>query len=282
MASSLRQTPRRYSDLRLFAFGLAERFAQALGGRRFYSRRFLSPPLVRREVITRADLPETLEGLRIALLSDLHAGPFLDSASMTGVIDTTLAARPDLVVFCGDFIAHRVEAGVLLAEVMAPLAQVPLGALAVFGNHDYRGRREGEIEESFVRTGWSFLRNRGRRLGELPLVVTGIEDPEEGRVLDIEAAREALEPADLEVCLCHNPSTGPSLAREGCLAVLSGHSHGRQIDLPFLRGLGPAHPGLRVELGSTTLITSRGLGVVGLPLRVGAPAEVVLIELSAG
>jgi predicted MPP superfamily phosphohydrolase len=53
-----------------------------------------------------------------------------------------------------------------------------------------------------------------------------------------------------------------------------------QVDLPFVRRLGPDHPGQRVELGPTTLIVSAGLGVVGAPWRVGAPAEVVLLELA--
>ena len=64
--------------------------------------------------------------------------------------------------------------------------------------------------------------------------------------------------------------------------MLSGHTHGTQVDLPRLRKLGPQHPGLRVELGGTTLIVSRGLGVVGLPLRIGAPPELVVIRLTAG
>jgi predicted MPP superfamily phosphohydrolase len=63
--------------------------------------------------------------------------------------------------------------------------------------------------------------------------------------------------------------------------VLSGHTHGTQIDAPFLRRFGPAHPGLRVALGATTLLVTRGLGVVGVPLRFGAEAEVLLVTLAA-
>ena len=282
MTSNLRQAPRRYSPLRLCVFWLAERLARVSGGRWFYARLFLSPPLVRHEVIRRQGLPASLDGLRIAHLSDLHAGVLLGATSMGGVIEATLAENPDLVVFTGDFIAGEVGPGVDLAGVMAPLAQVPLGAFAVFGNHDYRGRQEGKIERAFTQKGWGFLRNRGQRLGALPLVLTGVEDPEEGREVDIEAARAGMGEGDLELCLCHNPSSGSYLARQECLAILSGHTHGRQIDLPFLRTLGPAHPGLRVELGPTALVISRGLGVAGVPLRVGAPAEIVLLELRGG
>ena len=64
-------------------------------------------------------------------------------------------------------------------------------------------------------------------------------------------------------------------------AVLSGHTHGAQVDLPFLRDLGPPHPGIRIELGATTVFVTRGLGVVGLPLRTGAPAEVSFLTLQS-
>jgi predicted MPP superfamily phosphohydrolase len=71
--------------------------------------------------------------------------------------------------------------------------------------------------------------------------------------------------------------------------VLSGHSHGHQIDLPLVRRLGPHHPGDRRETGAdgapgsagVTSIVSRGLGAVCVPLRVRSPAEVVLVELGA-
>ena len=112
------------------------------------------------------------------------------------------------------------------------------------------------------------------------MVITGLEDLEEGRVVDVAAARKDLRSGDTEIMLCHNPRGARVLARQGCAAILSGHTHGTQVDLPWLRSLGPDHPGLRVEFGRTSLIVSRGLGVVGAPLRINAPAEVVVVELS--
>ena len=88
--------------------------------------------------------------------------------------------------------------------------------------------------------------------------------PDPGAGIDPEAARANLEPDDVEVLLSHNAGGGPHLAREGCAAILSGHSHGGQIDLPILRGIGPPHPGVRVPLGPTVLIVSRGLSNSGV------------------
>ena len=86
-------------------------------------------------------------------------------------------------------------------------------------------------------------------------------------------------PGDVELLLCHNPDGAPGLARPGCAAILSGHTHGHQINLPLVRRAAPPHPGDRVERGATACITSTGVGAIGVPIRLRAPAEVVLLEL---
>ena len=127
--------------------------------------------------------------------------------------------------------------------------------------------------------------------GEDVLAVTGVEDIEESKHVDAAAARREVREGDVEIALCHNPAGAPLLARPGCAAVLSGHTHGNQIDLPGFDRVGPPHPGDRRDVshgpgprgeprGATALITSLGLGVVGAPLRVRAPAEVVFVELT--
>ena len=100
--------------------------------------------------------------------------------------------------------------------------------------------------------------------GEQPRVLAAVDAAARGDIAREDA--ESLLSAHLE-------------ARERCIAVLSGHTHGTQLDLPLLRRAGPAHPGLRVPFGPTTLIVSRGLGAIGLPLRWGAPAEVVIVNV---
>ena len=157
------------------------------------------------------------------------------------------------------------------------------GVLAVFGNHDYKGRREGQIAAELASQGVDVLRNEARRCdtGAGVLAVVGLEDVEESKGVDLAGARADLQSGDVELVLCHNPLAAPLLAREGCAAVLSGHSHGTQVDLPVLRTSGPPHPGTRLRLGPTTLIVSRGLGVVVVPVRVAAPSEIVVVRLEA-
>lgn len=280
-AGEIRVPPRRFGRGRIRLFRGVERACAWLGGRALYRRLHLAPGRfrVREERVEVRGLPAGLAGLSLVQLSDLHAGSFLGRGDLRAVVDEVRRLDPDLVVLTGDFITHHWSEVLPLVEDLAG-ARGRLGTFAVFGNHDYKDRQEGRIAGALEAHGVRFLRNDRvllERDGER-FALVGLEDLEEGREVDLERARRGLA-GELELVLCHNPRGAPALARLGARLVLSGHTHGLQVDLPWLRTLGPQHPGLRVELGDTTLIVSRGLGVVGLPLRVGAPAELVVVRL---
>lgn len=257
--------------------------ARWLGGRRLYHRRSLAPGRlrVRRERLAVEGLPAALEGFRIAQLSDVHAGPFLGRGDLDGVLAFLAEERPDVVCWTGDYVIHGPENMMpVLDELCRCLGE--RATFAVFGNHDYKGRKELRISEALKEAGWRFLRNDAAtvEVGTATVAFGGVEDLEEGKGVDFDRGAATFPGADVRVGLCHHPAGAPEYAARGAHLVLSGHSHGSQVDLPFLRDLGPAHPGLRVRLGSCELVVSRGLGVIGLPLRIGAPAEVVLVELA--
>jgi predicted MPP superfamily phosphohydrolase len=279
--------PRRFSRLRIAAFAAIERIAALMGGRALYRHRHLSPARlhVREEWVEVPGLPRDLDGFSIAHLSDLHAGPFLGAGDLGGVIRVLADLGPDVVCWTGDFVVHGIHNVMPLQRELMELVGAR-ATFAVFGNHDYLHREEWRFVEAMEPAGWRFLRNDSALLevGAARVGFCGIEDPEEGKVVDVERAVRGRCDAgvpgrpDLVVALSHGPQAAPQFAARGVHVVLSGHSHGTQVDLPFLRDLGPAHPGLRVELGASTLVVSRGLGVIGAPLRVGVPAEVVVLR----
>jgi predicted MPP superfamily phosphohydrolase len=278
----LRVSQRRFSDRRLALFRAVEATAAALGGRRVYRRRHLRAGRfrLREERIVWPGLAAGLDGLTLAHLSDFHGGCFLGAGDLLEVVDTVNDLAVDLVVLTGDYMTHHVSEALPVIDDLARLKS-RLGTFAVFGNHDYKDRLEHLMVERGEAGGIRFLRNACERI-ELDggaLALTGLEDLEEARVVDVAAARAEVRPGDLEIMLCHNPAGARDLAHPACAAILSGHTHGTQVDLPFLRSLGPKHPGLRVRFGATTLIVNRGLGIVGLPWRHGTPAEVVLVKL---
>jgi uncharacterized protein len=283
-ASDLRRAPRRYSGARSGVVRALGALARVAGGRARYRRQHLRSGRFaeRSETIAVPGLPRALQGLRCVQLSDLHAGPYLGPGGLSDVVDSVNALEPDFVFLTGDLIS---TAWIDALEILDDLARVRprIATLGAFGNHDYHGRNEGRIAEAYAQRGIRFLRNECARFerGGAAVAVVGLEDLEEAKAVDLERARSGVRAGDLELVLCHNPLGALRLARPGCVAVFSGHTHGGQLSLPVLWRFGPAHPGLRVKLGPTTLILSRGLGTVGLPFRLGAPTDVVMVTFQA-
>jgi predicted MPP superfamily phosphohydrolase len=186
----------------------------------------------------------------------------------------------DALAITGDFLTHRMEDSLLVMDDLARI-RAPMGRFAVLGNHDYRGRREPELIAACARAGVRVLVDEAVVLerGGAKLWLRGVGDLEEARLLDPQAGAQAIPEHEPDILLAHHPHAGRSCVRGRTLAVLCGHTHGTQIDLPLLRRLGPAHPGLRYRSGSALVVVSRGLGVVGVPLRIGAPAEIVFLRL---
>ncbi|MCP5021238.1 MAG: hypothetical protein GY930_05625 [bacterium] len=280
---SPKQYPRRHSSARLALFHICRTLATVMGGRAFYRWCCLGSKrlVVRDQIVCSPNLPEELEGFTVLHLSDLHAGPFLAEGDLSHLPGRLDGRVPDILAITGDFITDT-HADALRVIPDLGLFKTRLGGWAVFGNHDYRHHGHVHIVQALQEQGIQTLQDEGQRVGDLPLWISGLSDLEERPNPDPARARKGMRPGDMELMLCHNPLGAKALAHPRCAAILSGHSHGGQIDLPWLRNLGPIHPGLSLLLGQTTLIVNRGLGVVGFPWRLGAPAEMVWIELRRG
>ncbi|MBI3817214.1 MAG: metallophosphoesterase [Planctomycetes bacterium] len=273
--------PRRFSPARRVFFSSIEWICRGLGGRHFYRIYYLTPPRlrVRVEEVVVSGFARELDGFSIVQLTDLHGGPFLRARDLERVIDAANALAPDAIAITGDFLTHRTEEALELAPAFAKL-RARKGIFAIFGNHDYRGRREGEIERALAANGVTTLRNASRLLAE-NCYIAGVEDLEEGKYPDFNKALAGIPAGAAVVLLCHHPAGLEFAAPRGVSLVLSGHTHGTQIRLPIVRNLGPAHEGDRLQSGPTTLIVSHGIGAIGVPLRVGTRAEIVYIKLRA-
>jgi len=284
------KTPRRFSSVVIRLFDLARWLGSAVWPGRWAYRRFIARGglQLHEESIPVAGLPRALQGLRIAQISDLHAGQFLDESTLDPVVDLVRACHPDVLVVTGDFITNRADDVRALGSVFSRLPG-PLGKFAVFGNHDYRQRREGEIVSALRRQGVHVLRNASEAVvrGGATLRIVGLEDIEEGRVADLDLAVQDCAPDDgATLLLCHHPDIVDSLPDGRFDLVLCGHTHGGQIVLPWLGS--PAKRWLPRQLSGTRALTgggfchvNRGLGVLVVPVRLGARAEVSCLTLVA-
>jgi predicted MPP superfamily phosphohydrolase len=249
-------------------------------------------PGITRLTLSFPDLPPGLDGLKLVHLSDLHIGPMLAPKTVARWRALTDREAPDLLVVTGDFVDS-------LPGEIAPFIEsfgnfpAPFGCFAILGNHDYFTDPR-PIWKALEGGGFQCLENANRlvnRKGAL-LAVIGISDPmaSNGGFRGIhfgdgprpEVAITGIPDRAWRICLSHRPSNWDLAVRTGAKLTLSGHTHGGQVNIiPFVssaRMMGPYTQGLFVENGFS-LYVSRGLGVVGIPMRLGAPPEIVVITL---
>lgn len=226
------------------------------------------------------------DGLRLVQLSDLHAGCFLDESSLDPMLALASSFEPDVLCLTGDFVTRGAFEVELLGRVFARIP-APLGKFAVFGNHDYRRRHEGVIVAALRRQGVRVLRNASALVtrGGARVRIAGLEDIEEAKIADLDAATAEFDGSEhARILLCHHPDIGDLLPAGRFDLVLSGHSHGGQIVLPLVGSLGrpwmPSRIAGRYPLpGGGVHYVNRGIGVMVLPFRLGAPAEVTCFVL---
>jgi predicted MPP superfamily phosphohydrolase len=227
-------------------------------------------------------LPEELDGLRIAHLSDLHLGvPSRGAGAVARAVEWVVERGPDLVCLTGDLVSRRSGLPALERhlERLAP-------CFVVLGNHDYASSRDPfsqRLEEGELRLpdGVSLLADstleldvRGRRVQ-----VVGVDPRSYSRGV-AKPARLADATADVRILLCHFPGVARMLPSDVYDLVLSGHLHAGQIVVPFPGGkLRLAHLRARdvegvYHYGRMVLHVSPGIGTTFVPFRFFARPEV--------
>lgn len=251
---------------------------------------FLVEPLWLQRTRTRIHvrgLHPSLEGFRIALLTDLHAGEGTPLWLVRRACRLAMEARPHLVALTGDLVADGWDAFAPVLDALGAL-RAPYGVWTVPGNHDHvvgiRRWREEVARHPVLRD----LTNRARvlRVGGARLCVAGVDDWARGAP-SLAALPDPAE-RDFTLLLAHSPDQAEA-ARRACDAVglvVSGHTHGGQVRLPFVGALKNAaeheeiyEEGLR-RRPWTQVYTSRGVGTVHIPVRFLCRPEVAVLELT--
>lgn len=250
-------------------------------------------PIVTRRVLSFPDLPAPLEGLTVLHLSDLHGGIHLGGDRMQDIVAQANALKPDLILQTGDMI--DISRSYIPAYVRAfGGLQAPYGCVTVLGNHDhYTGaaavaRAVRDAGHVFVSNGCHVIERGGA-----VLAVLGIDDPVNWTLDDpqdayVERALRRAPPEAFKVLLAHRPGAWDAAAPRGIPLTLAGHIHGGQFCVPFVGWsagrLITKYVMGHFQRGTSQLYVSRGIGVVGVPLRIFAPPEIELFELrrSAG
>jgi len=258
---------------------------------------FVEPQIL---VTTRHQLDHPLApSIKIALVSDLHVGPYKNKKNIEKVVKRIEASVPDLVLLAGDFVNSNSAS---LSD-LSPLADIhaPLGIFAVLGNHDIGesrsllGKREkrkdrgDEIEGYLEQLGINVLRNENTKITSVDgdFFVAGINDLW-GEKHNLKKSLQGIPKNKFIILLSHNPSILDRELSTKAHLITSGHTHGGQIRLPGFGPLSslPTTLGQKYDHGlfgmndDTTLIITRGAGETTNRMRLFAWPEIVTIELS--
>ncbi len=231
-------------------------------------------------------LPEAFSGLRIVQISDIHHGLFLPEQWLAEAVQQTNRLRADIVVLTGDFVTYSRANIEPAAEILSRL-RARYGVLAVLGNHDFRVGADA-VTSALRRKHIEVLRNQhvAIQFGGSSLYVAGVDDY--GYGADVRRAVRGIPRDSATVLLAHNPRIIHLASRHGVSLVLSGHTHGGQVNLPLLGtvyGRSPERLRYKIgwdRLGPTQIYVSRGIGTIVLPWRLRCPAEITHLELLPG
>jgi len=220
-------------------------------------------------------LPPSCDGLRIALLTDIHHSALVPAEDVARAVALANAHKPDLVILGGDYVTAGDRAFVEpVAELLAPL-DAPLGVFAILGNHD----DDRDMPAALMRRHMTVLKDQRTRIEVrgAGLELAGIrfwtrEQTKIARIL-----KGAQDPV---VLLAHDPRRLVEAAALDIPVVLSGHTHGGQIVIPGLGALAARKYPVAAGTGSeknTAIFVSRGIGTVYLPIRINCPPEVAIV-----
>ena len=259
---------------------------------------------LKEQVVEVQDLPVGFDGYRIAVFSDFHLGNWNQKYKvMEYVTELINKTNPDIIIFSGDMINnfHQETEG---WEPYFKQLKSKDGMYAVLGNHDYgdytnwdspeEKSKNLELTKQNIRNlGFRLLLNEHTDLikGSDTITLAGVENFGSGHFDDYSDLKKALAHTKRErkkILITHDPNhwnAGVAGLHPDIFLSLSGHTHAGQIGLT--RGkihispaslIYPEWDGL-YRHGNQYLYVNRGIGYVGVPMRIGVPPEITLIVL---
>lgn len=265
------------------------RFMHGLGFRDFGQPKGFA---IERVHLKLARLPRAFSGFRVAQISDIHMGGWMNIDRLQQVADLIVAKQPDVLMITGDFLKGRgfTEAAKEwirdLQKVFIPLAR-SIPTFAVLGNHDY-GTNPRAIRTMLRRCGIIDLTNTVYTVTRAHenLYLCGVDDIRHGNVLLHDVTAQLPENSSA-ILLVHEPDFADTSAATGKFDLqISGHTHGGQIVIPFygppvLPESGRKYPSGLYRVGNMFQYTNRGVGTDTVSVRLNCPPEVTIFVLES-
>jgi len=235
--------------------------------------------------ITVPNLPAEFSGFRIVHLSDIHHGRLMPLPFIQGIIERANALKPDLIACTGDYVYRKSRSDEIDA-VWQALAQLsaPHGVWSVLGNHDHWA--DAARAAYWLNKNGQDLRHKAVRIernGQALWLAGAGDFMSDHRNLD--RLLKTIPDKDFRIVLAHNPDTADSDYSRRIDLILAGHTHGGQVQIPFI---GPPYlpvhnkryvSGVVTTARGVRMFISRGIGWSILPVRFNCYPEIAVLEL---
>lgn len=232
---------------------------------------------------TNDDIPDAFDGFRIAFISDLHYKSLFGQTSLRNLVRLLNKQKADVLLMGGDY----QEGCEHVEPLFAALSEVktPMGTYGVMGNNDYE-RCHDEIIRTMEHYGMHVLEHKVdtiRKDGQ-QILIAGVRDPFNMTKNGVSPTL-ALSPKDFVILLVHTPDYVEDVSVANTDLALAGHTHGGQVRIFGKAPIQNSHYGMRFLTGlaynsaQIPLIVTNGIGTSQLPIRMGAPAEIIMITL---
>jgi len=257
---------------------------------------FIEPQrIITRAIDINLEKTTTHENIKLVLVADYHLGPFKKEQFLLKSIEKIKATEPDFVAIAGDFIHLKEKEAKYFEKIYALSKNIP--TFAIMGNHEYhtglkpsektkQEDRSGLLREILIKNEIVILDNQNILLTKdaAKFYLIGLNSLEAG-LADYDKAIAGLEQDTAKILLAHTPDIILEQPDEVDL-ILSGHTHGGQIRLPFIGALSsiPTWLGRDFDKGffefeNFKLLITSGIGETGTRARLFNPPEIVLITL---
>jgi predicted MPP superfamily phosphohydrolase len=234
-------------------------------------------------------LPPAFEHFTIVHLTDLHYGLLVSLSHLQSLFAKVNSIPRDMIVCTGDYIHERYSSK-QIDTIWPELAKLhaPDGVLSVLGNHDHWADTDRSIYW-LNRIGQN-MRNRIRKIERngQSLWFAGAGDLWEDKEMCIDELLAPIPQNECRIVLAHNPDSADTIIHTNADLVISGHTHGGQVRIPFIGALvlpvknTNYSSGLKYSKDNTPVFISRGIGWAMYPVRCNCFPEIAVLELVQG
>ena len=232
------------------------------------------------------NLPPIFNGFRIIHLTDLHHGILVPLDHIHRIIKQTNQLERDIIVCTGDYV-HEWNSTKQIDSVWPIMANLhaPHGVYSVLGNHDHWADSQRSLF-------WLEQTGQDARHKVMPiekqgsrLWLVGAGDLWEDHIC-LDTLLSQVPESDCRIVLAHNPDSADSQFTSRMDLMISGHTHGGQVNIPFIGT--PVLPvknktysnGLKLSKKGHNVFISRGTGWAILPIRFNCHPEIAILELT--